>query len=101
MNGQEIQGMEFITLRESSPGIEERARFFKSDLTEEEPATGVALRLVRLSPTQFVFDNAKEVGPVKHITISRIGDDEFKTHIEIVDASGKSSFIDSDWKRAK
>lgn len=101
MNDGKTQGMEFITLREASPGIEERARFFSPDLTEDPGDNGVALKMVSLSPTQIVFDNARENGPVKHITITRSGEDAFATHIELVGSTGKSSFIDSEWKRAK
>jgi hypothetical protein len=101
LNEGKTQGMEFITLREAAPGIEERVRFFSPELTEGQPDTGVALHLVSLSPSQLVFDNARANGPVRHITINRAGDDAFATHIELVDASGKSSFIDVQWKRAK
>jgi hypothetical protein len=101
MNGGKTQGMEFITLREISPGIEERARFFSSDLTEDPGDNGVALKMVSLSPMKIVFDNARENGPVKHITITRAGEDGFATHIELVGPAGKSSFIDSEWKRTK
>jgi hypothetical protein len=101
MNGQQVQGLEFITLRENAPGIEERARFFGADLAEDKGDDGVALKMVSLSSAKIVFDNAKEGGPVKHITINRAGDDNFATHIELVDRMGKSSFIDSEWKRAK
>jgi len=101
MNEGKVQGLEFITLRDVAPGLEERARFFGPDLSEEQGDNGVTLRLASLSPTQLVFNNAKENGIVKHITINRPGQDEFSTHIELVDGTGKTSFIDSQWKREK
>ena len=101
MDGEKITGLEFITLRETASGVEERVRFFSPDLTEGQGDNGITLRLASVTGSQMVFDNAKESGVVKHETISRQGEDSFTVHIEVVDASGKSSFIDAQWKRAK
>jgi hypothetical protein len=76
-------------------------RFFSADLAERQGDNGITLRLASVAGTQMVFDNAKENGVVKQETISRQGEDSFSVHIEVVDASGKSSFIDAQWKRAK
>jgi hypothetical protein len=114
-----IEGLEFITLREISAtadgpaptggpatagrhaGIEERVRFFGEDLSEKEGDNGITLRMASVSPTEIVFDNAKTDGFVKHMTIARQSEDEFSTHIEVVDAAGKTGFIDAKWKREK
>jgi hypothetical protein len=101
MNDGKTQGLEFITLRDAPPGVEERVRFFESDLAEEQGDNGIALHVASLSPTVIIFNNAKQVGPVKHVTITRSGDDTFSTHIELVDGAGKSSFIDAQWRREK
>src|SRR5579864_4077131 len=101
MDAERVTGLEFITLRETPSGIEERVRFFSSDLAEGQGENGITMRLASVSGSQIVFDNAKESGVVKHETISRQGEDSFKVHIEVVDASGKSGFIDAQWKRAK
>jgi hypothetical protein len=101
------EGLEFITLRETPAaaggpaGIEERVRFFGHDLSEKEGDNGITLRLASVSPTEIIFDNAKTDGFVKHMTIARQSEDEFTTHIEIVDAGGKTGFIDAKWKREK
>jgi hypothetical protein len=101
MDPEKITGLEFITLRETASGVEERVRFFSPDLTEGQGDNGITLRLASVTGSQIVFDNAKESGVVKNETISRHGEDSFTVHIEVVDASGKSSFIDAQWKRAK
>lgn len=102
-----IEGLEFITLREISAtagrraGIEERVRFFGPDLSEKEADNGITLWMANVSPTEIFFDNAKTDGFVKHMTITRQSEDEFTTHIEVVDAAGKTGFIDAKWKREK
>jgi hypothetical protein len=101
MDGERITGLEFITLRETASGIEERVRFFSPDLAEGQGDNGITLRLTSVAGSQIVFDNVKESGVVKHETISRQGEDSFTVHIEVVDASGKSGFIDAQWKRSK
>jgi hypothetical protein len=101
MDGEKITGLEFITLRETASGVEERVRFFSADLTEGQGDNGITLRLTGVTGSQMVFDNAKANGAVKQETISRQGEDSFTVHIEVVDAAGKSSFIDAQWKRAK
>ena len=100
-DGQKIDGLEFIIFRETSGGIEERTRFFSGDLAEKPGDDGVTLRLANATASKIVLENAKPDGFVKRITVTRRGNDEFSTNIEIVDASGKSGAIDSEWKRAK
>jgi hypothetical protein len=101
MDAQKIDGLEFIIFRETSGGIEERTRFFSGELGEKPGDDGVTLRLTSVTASQIVFDNVKQGGVVKRITVTRRGKDEFSTHIEIVDAAGKPGAIDSEWKRAK
>jgi hypothetical protein len=101
MDGAKITGLEFITMRETATGVEERVRFFSADLTERQGDDGITMRLASVRGSQMVLENAKENGVVKQETISRQGEDSFSVHIEVVDASGKSSFIDAEWKRAK
>jgi uncharacterized protein YndB with AHSA1/START domain len=101
MDGQKIEGLEFIIFRETGGGIEERTRFFSADLGQKPGDDGVTLRLASVAASKIVLDNAKPDGFVKRITVTRRGKDEFGTHIEIVDASGKPGAIDSEWKRAK
>ncbi len=100
MDAQKIDGLEFIIFREVGGGIEERTRFFSADLGEKPGDDGVTLRLASAA-SEIVFENTKPNGVVKRITVTRRGKDEFSTHIEIVDASGKPGAIDSQWKRAK
>lgn len=101
MDGQKIDGLEFIIFRETGGGVEERTRFFSSDLSEKLGDDGITLRLASVTASKLVLENAKPDGFVKRITVTRRGNNEFSTHIEIVDASGKSGAIDSEWKRAK
>lgn len=101
MDGQKIDGLEFIVFREASGGIEERMRFFSSDLGQKPGYEEVTLRLASVTASKIVLENAKQNGFVKRITVTRRGNDQFSTHIEIVDASGKSGAIDSEWKRVK
>ena len=101
MDAQKIDGLEFIIFREVGGGIEERTRFFSADLGEKPGDDGVTLRLASVTASEIVLENTKPSGVVKRITVTRRGKDEFSTHIEIVDASGKPGAIDSQWKRAK
>jgi hypothetical protein len=101
MDAQKIEGLEFIIFRETGGGIEERTRFFSSDLSEKPGDDGVTLRLASVTASKIVLENAKPDAFVKRITVTRRGKDEFSTHIEIVDASGKPGAIDSEWKKAK
>jgi uncharacterized protein YndB with AHSA1/START domain len=101
MDAQKIDGLEFIIFSEVGGGVEERTRFFSGDLGEKPGDDGVTLRLASVTASKIVLENAKQDGWVKRITVTRRGKDEFSTHIEIVDASGKSGAIDSEWKRAK
>jgi uncharacterized protein YndB with AHSA1/START domain len=101
MDDKKIDGLEFIIFRESGGGIEERVRFFSGELGETPGDNGITMRLASVTPSNIIFENAKQDGVVKRITVTRRGKDEFGTHIEVVDASGKSGAIDSEWKRAK
>jgi uncharacterized protein YndB with AHSA1/START domain len=101
MDGQKIDGLEFIIFREVGGGIEERTRFFSGEPGEKPGDDGVTLRLASVTASNIIFENMKPDGVVKRITVTRRGKDEFSTHIEIVDASGKAGAINSEWKRAK
>src|ERR1700722_11896633 len=54
MNGEKITGLEFITLRETASGIEERVRFFSADLTEGQGDNGITLRLASVTGSQLM-----------------------------------------------
>jgi hypothetical protein len=81
--------------------VEERVRFFEADLAEKAGDDGITLRLASVSPTEIVFDNAKTDGVVKHVRIIRVGNDEFKSHIDLVGPDGKTGVIEATWKRAR
>jgi hypothetical protein len=89
--------LEFYTLRDTASGVEERVRFFSADL-KEEPGDGVTMKLASNSPTTFVFENPTGTYP-KRSTLTRVGNDGFHSHIELVDRKGKASTIDADWKK--
>ena len=99
MNAEKNLALEFITLRETPNGIEERVRFFSPELVEEAGDEGITLRLASYGEREIVFDNAKAGGVVKHVTILRVDKDEFATRIEVVNAEGKSGFIEAKWRR--
>ncbi len=101
MDGKKIDGLEFIIFRESGSGVEERVRFFSGELGETPGDDGITMRLANVSASKIVLENAKPEGVVKRITVTRRGKDQFGTHIEVVDASGKSGAIDAEWKRGK
>jgi len=94
------QMLEFYTLRDTPNGVEERIRFFSPDLQEEAGDHGVTLRLASISADKVVFENPNGTYP-KRTTILRKGNDEFNSHIELVDAQGKESTIDAHWARAR
>ncbi len=90
--------LEFYTIRDTPSGVEERVRFFSTDL-KADPGDGLTMKLTSISPTTFVFENPHGSSP-KRSTLTRTGDDAFHSHIELVDAKGNASTIDADWKRA-
>ena len=89
--------VEFYTIRDTPTGVEERIRFFSTDL-KEQPGDGVTMKLTSLTPTTLVFENPTGTYP-KRSTITRSGDSAFHNHIELVDGQGKASAIDADWKK--
>lgn len=100
MEGKETQMLEFYTLRNTPAGVEERIRFFSPDLKEKPGDPGVTLLLASYTPEKLVFENPTGTYP-KRATLTRKGDNEFSSHIELIDAQGKSSFIDAHWTRTK
>ncbi len=89
--------IEFYTIRDTPTGIEERIRFYSPDLKEGN-GDGVTMKLVSSTPKVFVFENPTGTYP-KRSTLTRTADDEFHSHIELVDAQGKASAIDAYWKK--
>ena len=100
MGAKGTEMLEFYTLRDTPTGVEERIRFFSPDLQEEPGDHGVTLKLASVSPEKAVFENPNGTYP-KRTTILRKGNDEFNSHIELVDAQGKASTIDAHWARVK
>lgn len=101
MDGKKVDGLEFIVFRESAGGVEERVRFFSSELGETPGDDGITMRLASVSASNLVLENANRDGVVKRITVTRRGKDQFSTHIEVVGADGKAGAIDAEWKRGK
>lgn len=99
MDDKGTQMVEFYTLRDTAAGVEERVRFYSPDL-KEEPGDGLTLKLASSSATTFVFENPNGTYP-KRTTLTRTADDEFHSHIELVDGQGKASNIDAYWKKTK
>jgi len=81
--------------------VEERVRFFSSDLAESQGDNGITLRLASVSATEIVLNNAKESGVVKQVKLIRNGNDEFTSHIDLVGPDGKPGAIEAKWKRGK
>jgi hypothetical protein len=101
MNAEKVDGLEFITFREASGGVEERTRFFSPEFGETAGDDGATMRLASVTGSKIVLDNAKKDGQVKQITLTRRGKDAFSSHIDLVGADGKASVIDSEWMRGK
>ena len=99
MDEKGTQMLEFYSLRDTASGVEERVRFYSPDL-KEEPGDGLTMKLASSSPTTFVFENPNGTYP-KRSTLTRTADDQFHSHIELVDSKGKASTIDADWKKTK
>jgi hypothetical protein len=93
------QMIEFYTLRDTPDGVEERIRFYSPDL-KADSGDGVTMNLVSSSPTTLVFENPTGTYP-KRSTLTHTTDDQFHSHIELIDGQGKSSTIDADWKKTK
>jgi hypothetical protein len=58
------------------------------------------MELASISPTQLVFEDHNGTYP-KRSTLTGTSNDDMTSHIELVDAQGKTSFIDAHWTRAK
>jgi uncharacterized protein YndB with AHSA1/START domain len=101
MDGKKVDGLEFIVFREANGGVDERVRFFSGELGETPGDEGITMRLASTSASKLVLENAKRDGVVKRITVTRRGNDQFSTHIEVVGADGKAGAIDSEWQRGK
>ena len=99
MNEKGTQMVEFYTIRDTAAGVEEKVRFFSPDL-KEEPGDGLTMQLASSSESMFVFVNANGTYP-KRSTLTRTSENEFHSHIELVDAQGKASNIDAYWKKTK
>ncbi len=92
--------IEFYTIRDTPTGVEERIRFFSPELKDDSTGEGVTMKLVSSSPKVFVFENPNGTYP-KRSTLTRTADDEFHSHIELIDPQGKSSSIDAYWKKTR
>jgi hypothetical protein len=93
--------IEFYTIRDTPTGVEERIRFFSPDLRDDSTGgDGVTMKLISSSPKVFVFENPNGTYP-KRSTLTRTSDDEFHSHIELVDPQGRASAIDAYWKKIK
>ncbi len=101
MSAEKVDGLEFITFRESGGGVEERTRFFSPEFSETPGDDGATMRVASVTASKIVLANAKKDGQVKRITLTRRGNDEFSSHIDLVGADGKASVIDSEWIRGK
>jgi len=99
MDDKGTQMLEFYSLRDTASGVEERVRFYSPDL-KEEPGDGLTLKLASSSANTFIFENPNGTYP-KRTTLTRTADDEFHSHIELVDGNGKASTIDAYWKKTK
>jgi Domain of unknown function (DUF6265) len=97
VNEKGTQMVEFYTIRDTAAGVEERVRFFSPEL-KEEPGDGLTMQLASSSASTFVFVNANGTYP-KRSTLTRTSENEFHSHIELVDAQGKASNIDAYWKK--
>jgi Domain of unknown function (DUF6265) len=92
--------IEFYTIRDTPAGVEERIRFYSPDLKDDSTGDGVTMKLVSSTPKIFVFENTSGTYP-KRSTLTRTADDEFHSHIELIDPQGKASSIDAYWKKTK
>jgi hypothetical protein len=100
MGARGTEMIELYTIRDTAGGVEEKVRFFSPDLQEDPNDKELTMRMVSFSPDRIVFENPNGTYP-KRSTLTRKGDDELTSHIELVDAQGKASAIDAHWVRAK
>jgi hypothetical protein len=99
MDDKGTQMIEFYTFRNIATGVEERVQMFSPDL-KSDPSDSFTMELASVSPTQLVFENHSGTYP-KRSTLTRTNKDEMTSHIELVDVTGKTTFIDAHWARAK
>ena len=99
MDDKGTQMIEFYTFRNIATGVEERVQMFSPDL-KSDPSDSFTMELASVSPTQLVFENHNGNYP-KRSTLTRTSKDEMTSHIELVDVTGKTTFIDAHWTRAK
>jgi hypothetical protein len=100
MDEKGTQMIELYTIRDTTSGVEEKVRFFSPDLQEDPSDKELTMRLTSFAPDKVVFENPNGTYP-KRSTLTRKGNDEMDSHIELVDAQGKSSVIDAHWVRVK
>jgi hypothetical protein len=100
MDAKGTDSLELYTLRDTPSGVEERIRFFEADLKESANDPGVTMKLVDYSPTRMVFENPTGTFP-KRSTLTRVGNDDLTSRIELVDGQGKTTIIEAHWTRAK
>ncbi len=98
-NDKQVLSLEFISLMDTPNGIEEHIRFLLPDLGDDDPKS-VTMLVESYTPQKTVFVNSNGNVP-KRTTLTRNGEDEMISHIEIVSPQGKSVFIDAKWDRAK
>ena len=99
LNGaQGTEMIELYTIRDTPTGVEERVRFLSPELNEEPGDKGLTMKLASYSPSQVVFANPNGTYP-RRSTLTRIGDDQFTSRIELVDEKGKESFIEAHWRK--
>lgn len=98
-NAKQIESLEFVSLIQTSTGIEEHIRFLLPDLTDDDPKS-VTLKVESHTAEKTVFVNPNGNMP-KRTTLTRNGPDEMISHIEMIDPQGKSIFIDAKWERVK
>jgi len=96
--GQGTQMIELYTIRDTATGVEERVRFLSPELNEEPGHKGLTMKLASFSAGQVVFANPNGTYP-KRSTLTRIGDDQLTSRIELVDTMGKESFIEANWRK--
>ena len=99
LDDKNVLGLEFISLEETSEGLKEHIRFYSPSLSADGP-DAVTMELESIAPDRIVFVNPTGTRP-KRTTTLRDGENAFTSHIEMIDAQGKSSSMDAHWVRAK
>lgn len=97
MDDQKVSQLEFISLQETARGIEEHIEFKDGEFADQDPRQ-ITYHVESANGDSAVFATAD--GSVRN-TVTRHGDSEFLSHIEIADASGKKTVIDAKWSGAK